>query len=259
MATLPQLDRLNDDATDQSVRDIKPEEPLFIPGPQGQLLSNSLQYDPSFYALRKLQLFNRPETLDTIDVLQADLRQRWQTKRGYPGAQHIIDWMMFDISAEYFPNPARDNFGSPFALVQWNYIWNIGDRTAIVSEGWDDPMPNGARTYSVGTYFQRPDRTYFYLGYRFLEPVNSKLLTGSVTYVFSPKYAMSASTAYDFGLNQSVSNALMFTRMGKDLQVSLGVTYNAILNNFGVLFEILPNAAATSGRHAAFGSSMLQR
>jgi hypothetical protein len=77
--------------------------------------------------------------------------------------------------------------------------------------------------------------------------------------VFSPKYAMSAVTAYDFGMQQSVSNMLMFTRMGKDLQVSLGVTYNAILNNFGVIFQILPNAAAASGKSASFGSSTFQR
>jgi hypothetical protein len=259
LTTLPQLDRLNDDATDQSLMYIKPEEPIYIPGPQGQLLSNSLQYDPAYYMLRRVNLFSRPETLDTIDVLQADLRQRLQTKRGYPGAQHIVDWMTFDISAEYFPNPARDNFGSPFALVQYQYIWNIGDRTALVSDGWEDPMPNGARTYSIGGYFNRPDRTNFYLGYRYLEPVNSKLCTASVSYVFSPKYAAVASTAYDFGLKASVSNMFMLTRTGKDLQVSMGLTYNAILNNFGVVLMILPNAAAASGKSAAFGSQMLQR
>jgi hypothetical protein len=33
----------------------------------------------------------------------------------------------------------------------------------------------------------------------------------------------------------------MFTRMGSDIQVSLGVSYNALQNNFGVLFNIVPN------------------
>ena len=42
---------------------------------------------------------------------------------------------------------------------------------------------------------------------------------------------MTASSAYDFGTNLGLSNALLFTRMGKDLQISMGVTYNAILNS----------------------------
>ncbi len=29
--------------------------------------------------------------------------------------------------------------------------------------------------------------------------------------------------------------------MGSDVQVSLGVTYNALTNNFGVTFQIVPN------------------
>lgn len=256
--TLPQLDRLNDDPTDQSLRDIKPEEPIFQPGTSGLLLKDSTLYDPQVYAIRKLQL-NRVDTLDTINVLQGDLRQRWQTKRGYPGQQHIVDWMTLDVTASYFPQPGRSNFNEPFGLIQYYWIWNIGDRTALVSDGWDDPMANGARVWSVGGYFNRTDRTSFFVGYRNLTPVSSQLLSAAVSYVFSPKYAMTAGSAYDFATNQGLSNSLMFTRMGKDLQISMGFTYNAILNNFGFLFEILPNAAATSGRHAAFGSSMLAR
>ena len=48
-------------------------------------------------------------------------------------------------------------------------------------------------------------------------------------------------STYDFGTSEALSNSLMFTRMGSDLQVSLGFTYNALQNNFGVLFNIIPN------------------
>lgn len=255
--TLPQLDRLNDDATDQSLNDIKPLEPVYQPGPSGLLLANSTLYDPQVYAIRKLQLFNRVDTLDTMNVLQADVRQRWQTKRGYPGQQHIVDWMTLDVTASYFPQPGRSDFNAPFSLIQYYWIWNLGDRTALVADGWDDPMANGARVWSVGGYFNRPDRTSFYVGFRNYTPISSQLLTAAVSYVFSPKYGMTASSAYDFAFNQGLSNSLMFTRMGKDLQVSMGVTYNSILNNYGFLFEILPNAVAASGRRAAFASQSL--
>jgi hypothetical protein len=38
------------------------------------------------------------------------------------------------------------------------------------------------------------------------------------------------------------------TRIGSDLTMSVGFTYNAILNNFGFTFEILPNLLAMNRR-----------
>jgi len=35
--------------------------------------------------------------------VQADIRGRFQTKRGYPGQQHIVDWMTLDVSGSFFP------------------------------------------------------------------------------------------------------------------------------------------------------------
>src|SRR5262249_54176584 len=72
--TLPQLDRLNDDATDQALRDIRPLEPFINPG-SGQFLITSPLFDPQQYAIRKL-LFSRVDTLDTIEELNFDIRQR---------------------------------------------------------------------------------------------------------------------------------------------------------------------------------------
>jgi len=256
---LPQLDRLNDDATDQALRDINPLQPFLNPG-NGAFLATSPLFDPQVYAIRRLVDFWPVDTRDDIDVFQFDARQRLQTKRGYPGQQHIVDWMTLDLSGSFFPHANRDNFGEHFAFLQYNYLWNIGDRTALESTGWVDPIANGPRVFTVGAYLNRPDRTNFYLGYRQIDPVNSRALTGAVTYVFSPKYATTLSSTYDFGTGQSLSNSLILTRMGSDLQVSLGFTYNAMQNNFGVIFEILPVLATQSRRGpgaAGIGSSML--
>jgi hypothetical protein len=52
---------------------------------------------------------------------------------------------------------------------------------------------------------------------------------------------MSFTLSYDFGVQESVTNSLVFTRTGTDLQVSLGFTYNTLQNNFGAIVEIVPN------------------
>ncbi len=145
--------------------------------------------------------------------------------------------------------------------MQYDWTWNIGDRTALVSTGWVNPETNGARVFTVGAFLNRPDRTNFYIGYRDIFPVNSQALVGAGTYVFSPKYAVTASSLYDFG-SKVQANSVMLTRMGKDMQVNLGFSYNSTLNTFGFQFEILPNAVAATQRVAgmpAFGSSLLGR
>jgi hypothetical protein len=251
----PQLDRLNDFASDQAVRDIRPMETLLNPL-ASPALSYAAVYDPQIYAIRRL-ILSRIDTLSSMEVLQLDVRQRWQTKRGYPGLQHIVDWMVLDVSASYFPQQNRDNFGNSWAFLEYNYLWNIGDRTALTSTAWYDPEPGGPRVYTIGMYFNRPDRTNFYIGYRQIDPVYSRPVTASVTYVFSPKYSITGSTTYDFGTALAMSNSLMFTRMGSDLQVSLGFSYNPMQNNFNFQFNIVPNvlpAGRTLGPMSAGGA-----
>lgn len=257
---LPQLDRLDDDATDQARRGVFPAQPLINPR-NATLLTTSPLYNPQVYAIRRL-VTNRVDTLDAIDVAQIDLRQRWQTKRGYPGQQHIIDWMALDLSASWFPHPRRDNFGESFAFFEYDWLWNIGDRTALVSSGWVDPVERGPRVFTLGAFLDRPDRTNFFLGYRQIDPIESRAVTGAVSYIFSPKYAMTTSATYDFGTNQSLSNSLVFTRMGSDLALSLGITYNALQHNFGLVFEILPNVVPLTRRQpgsALIGAAQLSR
>jgi hypothetical protein len=180
--------------------------------------------------------------------LQADLRQRFQTKRGYPGMEHTVDWLSLDLSASYFPAETRDNFGKPISFIEYDAAWYVGDQTAITSGGWFDPFDPGTRYYNIGAFLNRPDRTSYYLGYRQTDPLGSKAVNGSVSYFFSQKYSVVASTSYDFGTSITQSSSLAFARTGTDLTVSVGVTYNSILKNFGVTFELVPNLlAARSG------------
>ena len=235
---MPQLDQLNDDATNSMLREFKPQQPFFNPG-AGVALATSPLFDPQTYALRRLLLSNI-DTLDDIQVAQFDLRQRLQTKRGYPGAEHIVDWMVLDTSVSIFPDKSQ-NFNKAFSFAEYQYTWNIGDRTTFESTGWFDSQDQGARVFTAGMYFNRPDRTSFYVGYRQIDPLQSRVISGSVNYVFSPKYSLTASSAYDLGTSSAFTNTLVFTRTGADLQVSLGFSYNAIQNNFGAIVEIVPS------------------
>jgi hypothetical protein len=246
---LPLVDRLNDDAVDQAYRNMRPMQPLYLPGPAGLALRDDPIFNPQQYAIRRL-VNNRVDTLDSINVLQLDLFQRLQTKRGYPGFEHTVDVATLDLSASYFPNSERDNFGKPWAFLEYAFLWNVGDRVGVQSAGWFDPFDFGTRYYNVGVFLDRPDRTSFFLGYRQTDPINSKQVTASVGYQLSRRYYLNAGSSYDFGTQLSLSNTLTLTRTGSDLTFTIGVTYNALVNNFGVQFLVVPNllAAAVPGR-----------
>jgi hypothetical protein len=184
---------------------------------------------------------DRVDTLGDINVLQTELRQRFQTKRGYPGLEHTVDLVSLDLSGSYFPDATRDNFGKPFGFLEYNGMWNIGDRTSITSAGWFDPFQFGARYWNVGMYLDRPDRTSYYIGYRQTDPLNSKAVTGSIQYQLSKRYYTGVGFSYDFGIQTALTNSLTLTRTGTDVTFTLGFTYNALVNNFGVTFLLMPN------------------
>jgi hypothetical protein len=245
---LPQLDRLNDDAVQQAWENIIPNEPTF---PQLQANGNGYalafgsyeRFNPRLYAIRRL-IDSNPDTLDDIQVLQLDWRQRFQTKRGYPGLEHTVDWLTIDLSASVFPAANRDNFGKSVGFIEGNMVWNVGDRNGIYANGWVDPFEFGTRYWEVGTFFYRDDRSSLTLAYKHVDPLQSRVVSASATYVFSPKYAMTAIVAYDFGYQSSLTNSLLFTRVGTDVAITLGFTYNSLINNLGLTFNIVPNLIA---------------
>ena len=256
---LPMLDRLNDDATDQAWRNITPMQPQYVQGPNGPLLAAGgdplSPFNPQQYVIRR-GITNKADTLDNINVLQLDLRQRLQTKRGYPGLEHTVDVVTLGTSVSYFPDSQRDNFGHQFAFLEYDFLWNLGDRTAFSSTGWFEPYDQGSKYYTFGTYFNRPDRSMFYLGYRQIDPVNSRAVIGSAGYQLSQRYFFNASVSYDFGINQALSNSFTLTRTGTDMTVSIGFTYNSLVNNFGFQFLIMPNIVTAMGGRFA-GSPLL--
>jgi hypothetical protein len=239
-SALPQLDRLSDDNIDYTYRYMQPYQTQFVPGPAGVALATSPLFNPQQYAIRRLVDTNL-DTLGDVEVLQGDIRQRFQTKRGYPGMEHTVDLFTLDLSASYFPNPARDNYGQSFGFLEYNAQFNPGDRVAVLSSGWFDPFPDGARYWNLGVSLDRLDRTSFYIGYRQTDPLNSKAVTTSLGYQLSRRYFVNLGASYDFGLQKAMSNSFTLTRTGSDVTVSVGFTYNALVNNFGFQFLIIPN------------------
>ncbi len=243
---LPQLDRLNDDTTDQAMRDLQYRQIFINPANAAFLTNFNGLVNPQTYAIRRL-IDSRIDTLDSINVVQFNLENRLQTHRGIGASEHVVDWMTLSLGASLFPQPTRDNYGEHWGILEYDWTWNIGDRTALVSNGWMEPVTGGPRIFNMGGIINRPDGTNFYLGYRQIDPLNSKAVVANISYSFSQKYSIVANTVWDFGV-KTQAYGLGVTRVGTDVQMTLGLNYNSVLQTFGVQFEIIPNLLKSSIR-----------
>ena len=193
-----------------------------------------------------------------MEYLRFGVRNRWQTKRGIEEAERIVDWMSLDIFATYFPDEERDNYGNPFGLIDYNFAWQIGERTSFHANGFVDPFTGGARSFNAGLLIERSERVRFYLGYFRLDPVGTNALVWSSSYVINPKYAVTWSTSFDFGPSQNLGQSFMITRTGSDLQVSLGIGFDPLRNNFNATFEIYPTMLGPTRHMRAVAPGLAQ-
>ncbi|MFN0055562.1 MAG: hypothetical protein ACKV0T_25730 [Planctomycetales bacterium] len=214
-------------------------------------------FEPRFFALREgvAQNVTAPyhEIVDDFQALRLGWRHRWQTKVGPVNAQRIKNWMTLDLESTYFPDAQRDNFGEDFGLYSARYNWYFGDRTTFTASTLFDTFDNNETIWNMGLISQRSARGSAYLGLRNIEggPLLSRILTASYSYVLSPKWISTASTAYDLGEKQNRGQSLTFTRVGADFLVHFGVNVDTTRDNYGFGISIEPRFAPGAG---TFGS-----
>ena len=243
---LPLYDPLDDDAQEQFRRrftfnTFSPFNPV------------PAKWDPRFYALRSglASSVTSPSTevADDMTAVRFGLRQRWQTKRGLPDQRRIIDWIVFDTEAVWFPQANRDNFGTEVGLVNYDFRWHLGDRFTLLSDGMFDFFSGGLQTVSIGGFLTRPPRGSLYVGLRSLRgpqfagvftPVNSQVLTASYSYRMSPKWISSAGATVLLSGNGTVSEHVALTRVGESMLVSFAFDANSSQNNIGANLLIEP-------------------
>ena len=125
-------------------------------------------------------------------------------------------------------------------ILEYDWVWNIGDRTALVSNGWADPVSGGPRAFNVGGYLG-PDRQHDLLPR--LSADRSAQEPGDPRQRVlraSGKYRLSLYTTWDFGTDVQ-SYAMGITRVGTDMSTTVSLGFNSVTRTTSVNFEIVPN------------------
>ncbi len=174
-------------------------------------------------------------------TLRMGMRHRWQTKRGGPGRQHVIDWLTIDTNATWFPKENRDNFGQDFGLLDYDVRWHLGDRFTILSDGAADFFGSGLKMVSAGVLLNRPSRGNAYFGVRSINgPIESNVLLGTYSYRLSPKWISTAGTSVDLSDAGNIGQSFSMTRIGESLLVTVGINVDSGKDNVGLNFMVEP-------------------
>jgi hypothetical protein len=219
------------------------------------------KYDERYYALRSGMgdwvTAASEEIAGDMTALRLAVDQRWQTKRGMPGSEHIIDWITLNTDVTLFPQANRDNFGSVPGLANYDFRWHVGDRLTLVSDGEYDFFSGGEQTVNIGGFLTRPPRGSVYLGFRVINgPLESRMFTMSYTYRMSEKWMATLGTSIDFGDQHNLGETVSITRVGESFLINAGFTVDPTRNDFGFAMSIEPRFVPKS-RLANVGSARI--
>ena len=190
------------------------------------------------------------EIAGDMTVIRIDADQRWQTKRGPPGDQHIIDWITLDTQLEIFPD-AKENFGTSIGQFQYDFHWYVGDRTTVVSSAITDFFGDADREFTIGAYLNRTSEGNYYVGYFYLGgPISQQTVVNSITYRLSPKWVATVGTSVNLVPNNDLTGNLLLTRVGESFLWTVGVSADASQGSVGASFLLEPRS---------FGATHLSR
>ncbi len=233
---LPLYDPLDDDAQEEFRR-------RFFFNTFGGALPT--RFDPRNYAYRQgLQRYvTNPSEVIADDALQARLgiHQRWQTKRGVPGRERIVDLLQFDVDTVLFANADRDNFGETIGPTTYDFRYHLGDRVTLLSDGYADWFDLGLRSISAGVRTSRPGVGDVYVGLMSLEgPISATVLRSSYDYRLNEKWILTAASTYDFGNTGNIGQTVSVTRIGESMLLRLGLDIDEGRDNVGLVFALEP-------------------
>lgn len=256
LGELPLYNQLDDDAQEFFRRRFAFDTFGIAPG-----MDTPLRYDERFYAFRSGIQGNvttpAMEIADDLTLFRTGFRNRWQTKRGLPGEARIVDWITLDVHYNFYPDPARDNFGANFGMLDYDFRWHVGDRLSLVSDGYFDFFGQGLRTASFGAHMSRPGVANLYLGIRSIEgPISSNVLSAAATYRMSDKWIVRGTSTYDFSSAGNIGQSLNFVRVGESFLVSVGVNADISRDNVGFVFGVEPRFLP-SGRLGLVGGQRI--
>lgn len=181
------------------------------------------------------------ELADDLALIRFGMHHRWQTKRGIPGREKIIDFVTFDMNFNLYPDPERDNFGETIGLLDYDLRWYPGDRIMLYTSGMFDFFSDGLHMVNVGAVMNRTGKGSIFTGLHYLTgSVDNVVMSLGYNYRMSEKWVSTFSSTFDISGKGNIGERLTLTRVGESFLFTAGIGYDAPSDNFSVMFALEP-------------------
>ena len=217
---------------------------------------------------------------DQRDVLDFQIAQRWQTKRGLAQNRRTVNWLelntdfvwisesnlestgpdyltwntpfipLVDRSARMLPPLDRrstDLVGPRQNYASVDGIFRLTDATSILGNSYVGMQTGTIEQTDVG--FSRlcwPDLSY-YVGVRYLrqfffgdEKRSSNAVTFAITYILDPRYTLVFSNQYDYGYGANIATDLTLIRKYHRMNWALTFSVDGSLDEKRVVLGLWP-------------------
>jgi lipopolysaccharide assembly outer membrane protein LptD (OstA) len=211
-----------------------------------------------------------------VEALQLALHQRWQTKRGGAGRWRSVDFFTLNIEANFFANqpnederrpvgfrglffPSHPEASVPRNSLNADSIWRISDNTAVLADVQQNLDKNRLATAGIGLLVRRDERLTYFVGNRYIDELSSNITTVALSYELSPKYMLTASQSYDFGLSQNVSSSFGVIRQFDAFFMQVSASHDSTSDQSSFNFNIYPKGLGYGVNAEQLGSVFRSR
>ncbi|MBV8781113.1 MAG: hypothetical protein JO353_06920, partial [Phycisphaerae bacterium] len=206
------------------------------------------------------QVFDYEEDVDKLNDVngaQLALHQTWQTKRGGAGEFRSVDFLNFNVEANFFSHQPSDALLNPRAFrglyfpsepelsiprnsLNADALWRVSDTTAMLADEEYNLDTNSLATASIGWAVQREDRLAYFLGLRYIGVLNSTIASVGASYQLSLRYNVSVSESIDVSSRRSEGSSFTITRHFDRFFASLTLFYDQVSKQSGFRFGFVP-------------------
>jgi len=198
------------------------------------------------------------EDIDDFYGSSFALRQTWQTKRGPPGQQRIVDWIKFDVELNVFGNLPRYELpiGRFFDYrpedstarnhVRTDFQYRISDTTVILADSNWDITDGSMDLLNISYAVERSPRLAYFVGYRRIGDTDSNLVGGGANYELNAKYRLAVRSYYDLQRGEMETFDISLVRKWPRWYTAVTFGLDNIEETIDVGFSVWPEGAPSA-------------